>query len=197
MTDRAILRLGDKEEIGKKLKVVKLDYDVFCSMRSMYMNASIKPGAPTLCFGVMVDDKMVGCFAMSTAGLEPRESSGVPSPKCYLLSDFPVAPSIYPRLSKLVLYAALSAEIKVVYEHSTNKRVRGILTTAFSDNPISMKYRGLFKLVKREDLEKSKSKSGYIGKKYMLNYAQEMGAWTLEEGFEKWRQKHGKVLRPE
>jgi len=194
MTELAIPRLGMNEDIGQKLKVVDLEYDVFCSMRSMYMNANIKPGSPALAFGVMVDDKLVGCFAVSQSKFHGMR--GIIQPFLYLLSDFPVSPTKYQRLSKLILYAVLSKEMKLIFEKLTRKRVRGIITTAFSDNPVSMKYRGIFRLLKREKLEEAKNcKSGYIGKKFMLNYGQEVGNFTLDEGFKIWLKKHGKVLK--
>ena len=115
----------------------------------------------------------------------PDTSNGI-----YLLSDFPVAGTDYPRLSKLVLYAALSKEAQALAQRSLSRRVKHAVTTAFTDNPVSMKYRGLFELIGRKELPRGSDP--VKDHRYMLNYAAAMGAWTLDEGLAEWKAKHGK-----
>ncbi|MEV0318163.1 hypothetical protein [Streptomyces sp. NPDC050659] len=67
----------------------------------------------------------------------------------YLLSDFAVAPTDYPRMSKLIVLAATSAETQLLCQRAFSRRIRAASTTAFSNNPVSMKYRGLLRLTKR------------------------------------------------
>ena len=118
----------------------------------------------------------------------------------YLLSDFPVAPSDYPRLSKLVLYAALSVEAKRLMERLANVEITGLLTTAFAARPVSMKYRGLFTLQTRKPLDVKKEAWGqdipdddpYYSQAWMLNYWSATGRWTLDEALTEWKKKHGK-----
>lgn len=84
-------------------------------------------------------------------------------------------------MSKLVLYAVLSREGQLFIESALNRRIRSVVTTAFSEHPQSMKYRGLFRL-------KSRKGPGPDGR-YQLNYGSTTGRWTLQEGLEQWLRK--------
>ena len=108
----------------------------------------------------------------------------------YLMSDFPVAPSKYKRLSKLIVYCVLSRESKMLAESLINKRVRSLVTTAFTNNPASMKYRGLLKQLTRQDVDQEESKGRYL---YKVNYGAPMGRWTLKEGLAQWKKKHSQT----
>jgi hypothetical protein len=139
---------------------------------------------------VLVDGKLVGAFAFSSG---TRSFGGLS--EIYLLSDFPVAPTDYPRLSKLVLYAVLSHEGKLLVERMMRHRVRTIITTAFSNKPVSMKYRGLFDLVSRKDnpnwTPDASGPGAAYQQRYLINYEARMGTWTLAEGLAVWKAKYG------
>lgn len=191
-------RLGEEEDIGDEIKLIVLKSENFHALRSQYMNPYIKPGSETAAYGVVVDNKLIGVYAFSASPTLANWAKHIETPTMYLLSDFPVAPSKYKRLAKLVLYAALSKESKLLAERLTNKRVRSLVTTAFSKNPVSMKYRGLFKLLTKKRLpgveegETDMSKI-YYNEGYMLNYGAAMGQWTLKEGLALWKQKHSQT----
>lgn len=191
---RPIAKLGG-QTIGNTMQLAKLTTEQFQMLRSKYMAAGIKPGMAVCPIAVLVDKQLVGCFAFNP----PRSSShpaNVPEPTVYLLSDFPISESKYPRLSKLILYAALSKEAQRIAQSMMKKRVNGVLTTAFSQNAVSMKYRGLFDLVKRvrnEPTDSDKLGDQYYAQPFMLNYATTLGQWTLQEGLEIWKAKHGIV----
>lgn len=101
-----------------------------------------------------------------------------------MMSDFPVEPVDYDRLAKLVLYAALSKESQLLAEQLNKTRVRSLVTTVFSQNPVSMKYRGLFKVLNR------KEDNAYHAQKYQINHGVKMGEWTLDEGLQMWKKTH-------
>ena len=162
------------------IDLLKLSAPEFASLRSTYLNLSIKTSTPALAIGVIVDGRLVGAFAFN-----PPKSYGGKS-SVYMLSDFAVAPTDYRRLSKLVLHAALSTEAKLLAERMMNRRVRVVDTTAFTDNAISMKYRGLF------DLTSRKENKGTSSHQYMVNYSARLGQWTLSEGLDLWLKKHSK-----
>jgi hypothetical protein len=191
-------RLGDDEDIGDEIKLIVLKSENFHALRSQYMNPYIKPGQESTSYGVVVDDKLIGVFAFSASPTLANWDTHIATPTMYLLSDFPIAPTKYKRLAKLVLYAALSKESKLLAERATNKRVRSLVTTAFSKNPVSMKYRGLFKLLNKKELpgveegETDLSKI-YYNQGYQLNYGAPMGEWTLHEGLELWKKKHSQT----
>lgn len=193
-----IPRIGAEEEIGEKMTLAILKSGEFQALRSHYLNPHIKPGSESLALGVMVDGKLVGVFAVSTAPTLGNWDKYVETPTVYLLSDFPVAPTKYKRLAKLVLYASVSKESKLILEELSNKRAKTIVTTAFAKNPVSMKYRGLFDLMTKKEIEMPSNDETdiskvYYGSGYALNYGSPLGRWTLQEGLELWKKKHSQV----
>ena len=195
-----IERLGENEDLGNEIKIIQLKSENFHALRSQYMNVNIKPGSESAAYGVLVDDKLIGVYAFSAAPTLANWDNYIDTPFMYLLSDFPVFPSKYKRLSKLVLYAALSKESKMLAERISNKRIKSLITTAFSKNPVSMKYRGLFKLLNKKKLTGTTTEQAqyngerdiseiYYNEGYQLNYGALMGQWTLKESLELWKNK--------
>lgn len=173
---------GDVITKQSKIGLKKLSAGEFSSLRSKYLNVRIKTSSPSLALGVIVDGLLVGAIAFN-----PPKSYGTAS-SAYMLSDFAVAPTDYRRLSKLVLYAARSKETQRHIEAMLNRRVRTLVTTAFTDNPVSMKYRGLFDFMSRKETPAG----GTSPYKYMVNYTAKTGTWTLQEGLDEWVRKHAK-----
>ena len=192
-------RLSKGQEVGDHIELVELSYDQFAYLRSQYMNIGIRPGQASYCLGVLVDGLLIGVFAFSVAPNLVQWDAHIEGPHVYMLSDFPVRPSDYPRLSKLVLYAALSTESQLLAERVARKKIRSVVTTAFSKNPVSMKYRGLFKKLTTKQVNLSKEwaqdleANSYYQRPYDLNYGATMGQWTLAEGLALWKKKHGKI----
>ena len=194
-----IPRLGSDEEIGNTMKIIKLKKEQFRALRSQYMNIAINPGQADVTLGVTVDDKLIGAYAIYNGPTAGDMSKYIDPPFIYLFSDFPVSPVKYKHIAKLILYAALSVEGQTIAESLTSTRIYSMITTAFSLKPVSMKYRGLFKLLNRKQLEGTDESEIDISKKYynngyQLGYGAEMGKWTLAEGLEKWKLKYGKEL---
>lgn len=193
-------RLLPGQELEGPLRLAEITHAQFATLRSAYMNAHIRPGSAQIAVAVLAGDHLIGVFAAIA-----RPTQYVDPFRAYLLSDFPVAPTDYPRLSKLVLYAALSREAEVLYKRAGNADIRRILTTAFSQNPVSMKYRGLFQLHSRKELDLDKEAwaadiprdDPYYSQKWMLNYLSDTGRWSLAEGLAEWQQKHGKRIEHE
>lgn len=190
-----IERIGTEEDIGESMSLVMLKNEHFQALRSQYMNPHIKPGSATAAIGVIVDQKLIGVYAFSASPTLSNWCKHIETPTIYLLSDFPVAPSKYKRLAKLVLYAALSKESQAIAQKITNHRVRSLVTTAFSKRPVSMKYRGLFHLLNKKKLDgvdedETDMSKIYYNEGYQLNYGAPMGQWTLQEGLAAWKEKH-------
>ncbi|QHC24901.1 GNAT-like putative antirestriction protein [Streptomyces sp. GS7] len=170
-------RLRAGEELGGLLRLSMLKPGQFNAIRSRYLNPRIAPGAANL--AVAVKDgvgRIPGVFAMPPSSYTPDEA--------YLLSDFAVAPTDYPRLSKLIVLAATSAETQLLCQRAFSRRVRALSTTAFSNNPVSMKYRGLLRLTKR-------GPSNEDGWKFQLQYQGAVGGHTLDEALQTWAKRWG------
>lgn len=149
----------------------------FNELRSVYLNPGIAPASVLQAYGLLMGGQLVGCWAVTQQdNSRARAMAHELAPYAYLLSDFSVGDGSVPRLSALVLRAALSHEGKLLAERAIHGRVRGFVTTAFSKRPASMKYRGLFTLLSRKNVDG----------KYMLNYGALAGQWSLKEGVEAW-----------
>lgn len=182
----AFPRLMPGEEVGDKMEIRPLSLNAFRMLRSEYLNTAITPSASaSLCVGVFVDGKLCGAYAFGKSLIYTSwVNKYVETPEIYMMSDFPVEPVDYDRLAKLVLYAALSKESQLLAEQLNKTRVRSLVTTIFSQNPVSMKYRGLFKVLNR------KEDNAYHAQQYQINYGAKMGEWTLDEGLQMWKKKH-------
>lgn len=180
-------RLGERESLGETLGLAVLTGGQFFTLRSQYMNAHIKPGMPSVAFGVLVDGKLVGAYALSFAPTLSNWDNHVPMPTAYLLSDFPIAPTKYKRLAKLVLMAALSREAKLLAERYAHHRIRSVTTTAFTDRPVSMKYRGLFELLSRKEGDDGRHR-------FKLGYGTVYPEFTLAEQLARWKRDHGSAV---
>jgi len=192
-------RLSIGDEIGDKMELRILDYRQFRTLRSEYMNIGIRPGAASLSIAVLVDDMLIGCFAFSFGGRTKRVCL---VSQAYLLSDFSVRPTDYARLSRLILYAALSKESGMLAERICKHRIRSMQTTAYSNHYQSMKYRGLFKLKFRKPNPTQNAEWGenidldtnsYYSRPWQLEYVGEVGRWTLDEGLKEWKRRYGGI----
>lgn len=155
----------------------------FAELRAFYLNARIMP-ASSDGYAVVVDGKIVGAFAFQFS-IQHDTGDAV-----YMLSDFAVAPTSYRRLSKLVLMAALSTEAKRIAERMGRRRIRYVITSAFSNKPVSMKYRGLFALTGRRVLDEDEQKLN--GHSFLLSYRALAGQWALQDVLALWRERFEK-----
>lgn len=183
------LTTGD--ELTGELELRTLTAPQFESLRRRYLGAGIlNTAAPEAAWALCDAGRVLGAFAVQArSATSPggstftRDLTGTRwRPTVYLLSDFAVAPTDYPRLSKLVAMAAVSREVHQLIEGYTGRRYRGISTTAFTDKPVSMKYRGVLDLVHRAEND---GHSG-SGAKYALNYHAQLPRWDLAEAWERW-----------
>ena len=176
-------KIGFNEDLEGPLKLVVLTGGQFQALRSQFMSKTILPGQPLMGVGVMAGSKLIGSFAFGS-----QTQVGVAKDNIYLLSDFPVSWSKYRHLAKLIVMAAMSKESQALAQRSTSRRINTIETTAFSNRPVSMKYRGPMKLKTRKEGD-----DGYH--KYKLQYRANMGELSLEETLEKGLNGPGKALR--
>jgi hypothetical protein len=93
-------------------------------------------------FLVLLSGRLVGGFILARDKFGHGDSA-------YLLSDFSIVREN--RLSKLVAMMATSRPVIDIVERALFQRIRKISTTAFTDKPVSMKYRWIFTLVGRKE----------------------------------------------
>lgn len=147
--------------------------------KDMYLSKKIAHSAGGWAFTLAVGGQVVGF-------LEVGGYSTVGSPKLtYLNSDFVVPGTPYERLSKLIVMAALSTDFREAVERVKEIRQVDVRTTAFTDRPVSMKYRGVLELENRGEKN---------GQKF-LNYRGSFTGWSLQETYRTWLKKYGSVMR--
>lgn len=134
---------------------------------------------------VVSGDYLLGAFGIAhrVPNYANYRNLGIKTPVAYLTTDFAIHPTHYERLGKLICASALTQEAKAWMEHSLHGLVQSVATTAFAQHPVSMKYRGLFKLLRRIQ-EKE-------GDPYTLIYASEFKQWTLADALDWWQAQHG------
>jgi hypothetical protein len=123
---------------------------------------------------VFAGGKLFGFLVFQSYSLKGRANDG----SIYMLSDFVVPSRRYRRLAKLLLMTARTKEIREYLQDRLMRRVDHTLTAAFTDKPVSKKYRGVFKLAKR-------------GKGF-LNHRGDFGDTTLKEVLPRWRKRYGR-----
>ena len=157
------------DAVVEPIQIVRIDARTMNAIRSLYLAQHITVCDAPRNYAVLSGGKMLGCFSFAL----PRG----PLPcDLYLLSDFAVRPTPHRRLSKLILACVVSREVQADVEQWLCTRIKTIGTTAFTKNPVSMKYRGLFEVHSRTE-----------GK---VNYLGDAGRWSLKEGFQWWNTQH-------
>lgn len=112
----------------------------------------------------LADGKVFGFSEFIRGKFDPRY--------WYMLSDFPSEPKPHPNTAKLVVMLALSNEVRTYLEMKNLRKSLGLVTTAHTYRPVSMKYRGPMKISGRSE-----------GK---LNYSAQWPGYNLNEGYSKW-----------
>ncbi|MDX3100475.1 putative antirestriction adenine methyltransferase [Nonomuraea angiospora] len=192
------------EEIGDTPSLAVLTSGQFAALRSAYMNANIRPGSESLAVAVLVDQTLVGVFAYSWAPTLGNWAYHLPQqPTVYMLSDFPVSTSRYAKLSKLVVMAALSKEAQLLAWRHGHRRYQSIATTAFTQRPVSMKYRGVLRLLKREENKALQEEwsagisptDSYYAQRFELQYGGPFSGKPLADVLAEWKRRYGKDLK--
>ncbi len=93
----------------------------------------------------------------------------------FIHSDF-VVQTKHRQLSKLVLYLLLSDEIQYILVATFKNYYEGLKTTVYTEKAVSMKYRGVFSLQRRE--------------KGKLIYEAQFNSQSLSKNYETWMKKH-------
>jgi hypothetical protein len=109
-------------------------------LKNIYLAKGIAHTPGLANFLVLIDGKLAGGF------IYEKDKFG--DPAVYLLSDFALVPRS--KLSKLIAMLATSETLIRLMEIRLVRRIETVKTTAFTDRPVSMKYRGIFELESRK-----------------------------------------------
>ena len=146
------------------------------AFKDVYLSKRIDPAMAQYAFAVEVGAAVVGFIEYSFERHRSERDT------IYMMADFPVGGTVYPRLSKLIVMMAACGETRALLERITEQRKRVVNTTAFTDKPVSMKYRGVMKLENR-----GATKDGQA----FLNYSARFNDLTWQETYTEWLRKYG------
>jgi hypothetical protein len=144
--------------------------------KDLYLSKAIAHDEARWAFVVEVGAVLVGFCEFRRD--KYRADAGV----VYLNADFPVAPTRYRRLSKLVLMLAVCGETKQRLERAGQRRVLSVQTTAFTPRPVSMKYRGVLRLAGRGHTPDHQA---------FLTYSGLFTSHSWQETYTRWLTTHG------
>lgn len=161
------------------LSLVLLNTKQSVRMNEIYMSAAVDyttQGA-SLSLAYLLEGMIIGksdfCRSSHRWGL-PDEREMI-----YLMADLAVPYD--GKLAKMILMALLSSDIHDILRQRHIEDYGWVGTTAFSRKPVSMKYRGIFKLHKRSETDGG----------YSLNYYAPFGDYRLSDVVGLWKKKHG------
>lgn len=168
----------DVEKIGPNstVSIIPAEARHMTFLKNVYLKKGIVHTPGMANYLVHIDGMLVGGLIYALPKFGEKKS-------IYLLSDFAI--SREGRLSKLVTRLACNREILRDLGRRFINRYDDVITTAFSDHPVSMKYRGIFELTKRVE------KNDAAGK-FMLNYTGARLDESPDEAFRWWYGKHFK-----
>jgi len=151
-----------------KVSVCLVDNKRMTYLKNVYLSKGIDHTTGHINHLVLIDGALAGGFAFeqSRFGDKTRE--------LYLLSDFALFRER--KLSKLIAMIATSREVMDPINRRLLVRIERILTTAFTEQPTSMKYRGVFELQSRA--------AGH------LNYRSGVRDASLQDIFDEWFRKY-------
>ena len=151
-------------------EIAEIDNPRLTYLKQVYLAKGIETTTGAMAFAVLVDGMLAGAFSFVLQKFHNRASS------IYLLTDF--ATSRTRRISKLIPMIACSREIVRLVDRKFVIRVEFVETTAFTDKPVSMKYRGVLKLHTRKPGE--------------LQYRGAITEHTPQEVYREWFRKYGR-----
>lgn len=171
-------RLPDNYILTEKSKfrfmrasMAEIDY-----LRMIYLKKGIVLGSAPFCYLWFLDDYVFGACMFDFLKVSKYGMDAV-----WMKSDFVIDHPI-PKLSRLLIMGVLSSEFKEELDIRYKHECGIIATSVFTDKPVSMKYRGVFKLYER-----------YVGK---LHYIQEAGIrGPLDEILKSFVKKYGNEPR--
>lgn len=173
--------LGESDEITLQshIEIFPFTGNVSNHYRMMWVKKA-EMGNMGTPFVVLIDGKIAGLLVLE---------SGVKfGTDLVLIVSDPAAPtSRYKRLSKLMLHLCCTETVLKMVNERTMWEHTGFTTRVLTNNPVSMKYRGLFDLAKREEFKEGNYQ-------YKLIYQSKTLFPDVETALAAWLKKDGKVV---
>ena len=167
---------GDEIKADDKITLHEIDTMTMNYYRDVYLAKNVGiPSISEASYAVAINGKVFGFVGFNRVFDRSKDWA-----KITLLCDFVVPSKKYKRLSKLMLLIVCSKEVRRILEEKYLQAFTRCYTSVFTDKPVSMKYRGIFKLVERKTDPPR------------LKYGSKMGKIKLEEVIPLWLKKYEK-----
>jgi len=164
-----ILQSNDDLTDDTEITVREIPKNVVSHYKHLFMSGKVNYSlGGDYALGFFADQKLFG-FAVFAKNLRTADTWEI----LFLHSDF-VVPSKVDRLSKLLLYLLRSKDVAKLIRRHYVYAYTGLQTSVYTDKPVSMKYRGIFK---KEDTAET-------GK---LVYTAQFTEHSIEECYKKWK----------
>jgi hypothetical protein len=134
-------------------------------IKTLYLQENIPWTSGPVNFLIYADDMLAGILTYSASKAKVGDIDRLES--LYLLSD--TATTRFGRVSKLIAMLAKSGDVLHYAENRLLKHAecKAVLTTVRSNHPVSMKYRGIYKIITRKEAAAGERS----GAKFIINYA--------------------------
>ena len=166
-----ILQFNDEITDDTELTVKEIPENVVSHYKHLFMAAKVNYSlGGDFALGFFADKKLFG-FAVFTKGLNTADIWET----LFLHSDF-LVPSKVDRLSKLLLYLLRSKEVAQLIRRHYFYVYSGLQTSVYTDKPVSMKYRGIFKKEESADPQPGK-----------LVYSAQFTDHSIKECYNRWK----------
>ena len=152
-----------------KVDIVQVDNNKIAFLKTIYLSKNIKFASGDINFLVFIDNMLTGGITIS------KTQYGDKYREIYILSDFTICHE--KKLAKLIAMIATSRGLINILNRKWLIDIEKIFTTAFTNKPVSMKYRGIFKI--------------YNKKPGMINYVSSVREGTPQDIFKEWWKKYG------
>lgn len=161
---------------GSNVELVEVDGAKAAYVKDLYLAKGIIHTSGMANYLVMIDGMLAGLMVYALSTRKAYHKNEV-----YLLSD--LATSRDAKLSKLIARLAAGAGVMKRLQTRFVTRFEYVVTTAFAKAPVSMKYRGVFELLKRTE----DGKGGFL-----LNYGSAVRDETPQQALTWWWNSYGK-----
>lgn len=129
----------------KELNIVQVTPSEFSQVQKVFVKKVDKIQMSTFAFLVMYGKYCIGGFAFTWAKDTNYD--------IWLLSDFSTNNNVF-RLAKLILLCVQTKFVKTVLQRKMRVAIDTTYTKVYTSNPVSMKYRGIFRKVKMDEPKK-------------------------------------------
>lgn len=165
------LQYNDEITDDTKIAVIEIPKNVVSHYKHLFMAAKVNYSlGGDYSLGFFADGKLFG-FAVFSKGLGTANVWEI----LFLHSDFVVASKI-DRLSKLLLYLLRSKDVATLIKRHYTYAYSGLQTSVYTDKPVSMKYRGIFKKEEPKDPQPGK-----------LTYSAQFTEHSIQECYKRWK----------